>query len=674
MKKGKSIKSYLISYLGITFVSVFVVAFCMTFIISKNQLVDLKLDNMERMLEDSTKILNAKLEKSITIAKAIATDEIVANPNINFEEKKSSLLRYVEVYDLQAIAFIDETGYLKSTDGYEEHLSKDGYYKTILDEKIHMSDPVLNPQTEKQIIFIAVPIIENSKVVGGITVTIDSTYLSELTQNLKYYGLGGSYILNNTGTTIASDDIEKVKEGYNLIEKSSEDKNLKELAEIHRKMINGQSGLDEYKENEKKYVVYKQIEDTNGWTMAFEVNKKDVIKEVNKLITVYVLMTLVGLTILISIIYVIGNKIGNRLTMLKDNIEVLKEGDFNIKISELEMKKDDEIGVINNSLQETIMYIRELLKSVKDGIHILNNQAEELNTTSETITTGSDAISSAMNEIAIGNSEQAVEVSKIQKEMDEFGASVTDIDSNIGNVFQIAADTGSKLEAGKKEMEKLNKSVVNFDSKFKEFNIDIENMNDKISSVNAITTTIKQIAEKTNLLALNAAIESARAGEAGKGFSVVAEEIRKLAEQSQQSLEQISKVIENVLQEGDKIIYSTNGMNKEMINQKENIEKTIESFNNVAMSLENIIPKIEVISEISYNNNNRTSNIISSVESVTAVSEELAATTEEVAATSQDFTQSSKTIEYVSNSILEIMSDLNEKIERFKLDEEKQQS
>ena len=674
MKKGKSIKSYLISYLGITFVSVFVVAFCMTFIISKNQLVDLKLDNMERMLEDSTKILNAKLEKSITIAKAIATDEIVANPNINFEEKKSSLLRYVEVYDLQAIAFIDETGYLKSTDGYEEHLSKDGYYKTILDEKIHMSDPVLNPQTEKQIIFIAVPIIENSKVVGGITVTIDSTYLSELTQNLKYYGLGGSYILNNTGTTIASDDIEKVKEGYNLIEKSSEDKNLKELAEIHRKMIDGQSGLDEYKENEKKYVVYKQIEDTNGWTMAFEVNKKDVIKEVNKLITVYVLMTLVGLTILISIIYVIGNKIGNRLTMLKDNIEVLKEGDFNIKISELEMKKDDEIGVINNSLQETIMYIRELLKSVKDGIHILNNQAEELNTTSETITTGSDAISSAMNEIAIGNSEQAVEVSKIQKEMDEFGASVTDIDSNIGNVFQIAADTGSKLEAGKKEMEKLNKSVVNFDSKFKEFNIDIENMNDKISSVNAITTTIKQIAEKTNLLALNAAIESARAGEAGKGFSVVAEEIRKLAEQSQQSLEQISKVIENVLQEGDKIIYSTNGMNKEMINQKENIEKTIESFNNVAMSLENIIPKIEVISEISYNNNNRTSNIISSVESVTAVSEELAATTEEVAATSQDFTQSSKTIEYVSNSILEIMSDLNEKIERFKLDEEKQQS
>lgn len=674
MKKGKSIKSYLISYLGITFVSVFVVAFCMTFIISKNQLVDLKLDNMERMLEDSTKILNAKLEKSITIAKAIATDEIVANQNINFEEKKSSLLRYVEVYDLQAIAFIDETGYLKSTDGYEEQLSKDGYYKTILDGKIHMSDPVLNPQTEKQIIFIAVPIIENSKVVGGITVTIDSTYLSELTQNLKYYGLGGSYILNNTGTTIASDDIEKVKEGYNLIEKSSEDKNLKELAEIHIKMINGQSGLDEYKENEKKYVVYKQIEDTNGWTMAFEVNKKDVIKEVNKLITVYVLMTLAGLTILVSIVYVIGNKIGNRLTMLKDNIEVLKEGDFNIKISELEMKKDDEIGVINNSLQETIMYIRELLKSVKDGIHILNNQAEGLNTTSETITTGSDAISSAMNEIAIGNSEQAVEVSKIQKEMDEFGASVTDIDSNIGNVFQIAADTGSKLEAGKKEMEKLNKSVVNFDSKFKEFNIDIENMNDKISSVNAITTTIKQIAEKTNLLALNAAIESARAGEAGKGFSVVAEEIKKLAEQSQQSLEQISKVIENVLQEGDKIIYSTNCMNKEMINQKENIEKTIESFNNVAMSLENIIPKIEVISEISYNNNNRTSNIISSVESVTAVSEELAATTEEVAATSQDFTQSSKTIEYVSNIILEIMSDLNEKIERFKLDEEKQES
>ena len=183
-------------------------------------------------------------------------------------------------------------------------------------------------------------------------------------------------------------------------------------------------------------------------------------------------------------------------------------------------------------------------------------------------------------------------------------------------------------------------SMQNFSSKFDEFNTVINEVNSRVNSVIDITKVINEIAEQTNLLALNAAIEAARAGDAGRGFSVVAEEIRKLAEQSKESAVEIKKVIDDVLGES-KIMYdSTQDMNKDMNSQKENVDKAIISFRNIDKFIDDIIPKMKNISNVSIDIRKKSEEIGSDIESSTAVSEEISATTEEISASTEELNSS----------------------------------
>ena len=190
-------------------------------------------------------------------------------------------------------------------------------------------------------------------------------------------------------------------------------------------------------------------------------------------------------------------------------------------------------------------------------------------------------------------------------------------------------------------------------------------MNEKISSIGNITDTIQGISMQTEMLALNAAIEASRAGEAGKGFSVVAEEVRKLAEQSKKSVNEIGSIINNVSIECKNMIDSTKDINLQVVNQKDKIGGTVNSFNSIMCVLQEITPKIAELLKSSEEINIKKQKIICIIENVSAVAEEISASTEEVAATSQEFNDTVEEIKNVSDKILKSVSELNEKVDKF---------
>ncbi len=218
MKNNKSIKNDLLKKLVLGFIVVFGLAFFSTFIIVKENLVNIKQNSIEKMISDATKIEEQKLNTKINVAKSIAANYEISDMNMSQEEKNKILIKYANDLELRSIGIIDLNGNLTSTDGYSNNVADREYFKSIVSNKeIYISSPSFVKGTDEQIIFLAVPITNGSDVVGGLTCTFDSSFLSKDIESLRYFNMGTSYILDKAGTVIASEFIDDVKNKKNLL-------------------------------------------------------------------------------------------------------------------------------------------------------------------------------------------------------------------------------------------------------------------------------------------------------------------------------------------------------------------------------------------------------------------------------------------------------------------------
>lgn len=368
---------------------------------------------------------------------------------------------------------------------------------------------------------------------------------------------------------------------------------------------------------------------------------------------------------IISAIY-FSKKISNPILLITKLIN---------KTSELDLKYDnnfdvilgykDETGIMAKSVLNLREELRNIVGNIKQTSTNVSNHSQSLATTINEVVHSIDAVTQTVEELAKGATEQARDSQEGTEKLINLADEINTANDNAGLLTASSNNTKVVNTQGMQAMEVLVNKLEENNQAVLQIAENINMLSDKSSSINEIVNTIQSIAEQTNLLALNAAIEAARAGESGKGFAVVADEIRKLSEQTAHSTYEIKNMIEQIQNEitttklnmnkGQATISEANSSMKEAEKSFKTIEKAIEDMMNQTNNLVLNIDKVNEDKDL----------VLSSIQGISAISQESAASTQQVSASMEEQSSAMENVAETTEQLENIVKQLNLVVEKF---------
>ncbi|KOS68736.1 chemotaxis protein [Lysinibacillus contaminans] len=392
---------------------------------------------------------------------------------------------------------------------------------------------------------------------------------------------------------------------------------------------------------------------------------KDMIAQTNISMKVSIYMGTLITILAILIAFVSAKLIANPIKAVIHKISAMAEGD--ISQPPLPEKLQDEIGILMKSTNTMNSKLHEILSSINDVSENVAANSEELAQSAVEVKTGAEQIAVTMLEIADGSESQANNASDLAQIIENFKVNVqqatnegTDLEGHSKEVLQLTTAGQQLMNSSTQQMFAIDRIVQEAVSK-------VEGLNSQSQEISKLVSVIDNIANQTNLLALNAAIEAARAGEHGKGFAVVADEVRKLAEQVSFSVTDISSIVTRIQTETVGVTSSLQMGYEEVKKGTEQITDTSGTFGDIATAVNSMFSNIQGITGNLQGIAATTEQINHAIDEIAAVSEQSAAGVQETSATIEETVG---TMEEIANSTeqLAIMAEnLNHQVQKFKL-------
>ncbi|WP_111643818.1 methyl-accepting chemotaxis protein [Paranoxybacillus vitaminiphilus] len=334
---------------------------------------------------------------------------------------------------------------------------------------------------------------------------------------------------------------------------------------------------------------------------------------------------------------------------------------------EIKVKNRDEIGDLAKSFNQMSKNLRELIHQVASSAEQVAASAEELTASAEQTSKAAEQIAATMQDVAAGAEKQVQSFQETSQTANEISFGAQQIASNAQSVSSIAMDAVEKATHGGKTIDVAIKQMSSINETVNGLAAVIKNLGERSKEIGQITDVITGIAEQTNLLALNAAIEAARAGEQGRGFAVVADEVRKLAEQSAQSAQQISRLISAIQEETNKAVQSMEAATKEVVSGIGVVNTAGESFNQIQSSINEVTSHIQEISSAIQQMAAGTEQMVQSMQQIAKVAETSAAGTQEASSVTEEQLAVMEEISSSAESLSHMAEELQALIGKFKI-------
>ncbi|PID20565.1 chemotaxis protein [Sporosarcina sp. P3] len=383
--------------------------------------------------------------------------------------------------------------------------------------------------------------------------------------------------------------------------------------------------------------------------------------------TLILVTSIILLVILLSLAVALftANSISKPLHTVMKRMKLIATGD--LSSPPLETKLQDEIGQLIESTNEMSSNTHNLLDEIHIVAQTVSSQSEELTQSAGEIKAGTAQIATTMEDLAYGTESQATNASSLSTSMENFVARIMDANENGTYIHQSSNEVLSMTNTGSEAMNTSSKQMKVIDQIVHDAVVNVEGLDKHTQNISQLVAVIQNIAAQTNLLALNAAIEAARAGEHGKGFAVVADEVRTLAEQSSESVTNITEIVNKIQSESSSVTNSLREGYKEVEEGTNQIERTGETFHKISASVTEMVTRIQTISNDLQNISETSQEMSGSIEEIAAITEESAAGVEQTSASSQQASSAMEEIASNSNDLAQLAEELNNLVRKFTL-------
>ncbi|TCT16303.1 methyl-accepting chemotaxis sensory transducer with Cache sensor [Natranaerovirga pectinivora] len=516
------------------------------------------------------------------------------------------------------------------------------YEDAVAENRIIWTDPYFDPVNNEMTISVAKPIYNNNSLTGVLSLDLDMDYIIQMIDGIQVGQEGYVFVVDKEGKTLLHNNRDVIGEPI-------------PIAELFDAVTSKHEGIVEYNYNNSDRIGVFTTNDRLGWVISAVIEVDEINEHTEEILMYTLIIGFFALILSIIVALIIANPIAKGIQHLRKIMAQIKEGNFKV---EAHVLTKDELNELARDLNQMVENVSDLLRNTKEVVGNVTLASEELAASSGETNASAEQIALTIEQITIGASEQAGDAEKGAALIDGLSSKLEHLSTN---TISISSKTNEVIDLSKKGNEVMtdlgHKTKLN-DEATKKIEEAILALNNKSSQITSILGAISSIAEQTNLLALNASIEAARAGEHGRGFAVVAEEIRKLAEDAQKSAREIGSIINDMQKESENTV-KIMGEVKEISNiQSVAVENVNTTFNNVNESIGFITGLINQANGFLEEILEDKDNIVKAIESVSSVSEETAAATEEISASME---QQTSAIEDVAKQA-EVLNQLGEKL------------